>query len=40
MNNNGLATFGLNSGSNNLTPAATSLGGDPSVFTVGMRHSF
>jgi predicted porin len=40
LNNNGLATFGLNSGSNTLAPAATSLGGDPSVFTVGMRHTF
>jgi len=40
LNNNGLATFALNSSSNNLTPPATSLGGDPSVFTVGVRHSF
>jgi predicted porin len=40
LNNNGLATFGLNSGSNTLAPAATALGGDPSVFTVGMRHTF
>lgn len=40
LNNNGLATFGLNSGSNTLAPAATSLGADPSVFTVGMRHTF
>ena len=40
LNNNGLATFGLNSGSNNVTPAATELGADPSVFTVGMRHTF
>jgi predicted porin len=40
LNNNGLATFGLNSGSNNVTPAATSLGADPSVFTVGLRHTF
>jgi predicted porin len=40
MNNNGLATFGLNSGSNNVTPAATALGADPSVFTIGMRHAF
>jgi hypothetical protein len=40
MNNNGLATFGLNSGSNNVTPAATALGADPSVFTIGIRHSF
>jgi predicted porin len=40
MNNNGLATFGLNSGSNSLAPAATSLGADPSAFTVGVRHKF
>ena len=40
LNNNGLATFGLNSGSNTLAPAATSLGADPSVFTVGLRHTF
>jgi predicted porin len=40
LNNNGLAAFGLNSGSNNVTPAATSLGADPSVFTVGVRHTF
>ena len=40
LNNNGLAVFGLNSGSNNITPAATSLGADPSAFTVGMRHTF
>jgi predicted porin len=40
LNNNGLATFGLNSGSNNITPAATALGGDPSAFTVGIRHTF
>lgn len=40
LNNNGLATFGLNSGSNNITPAATALGGDPSAFTLGIRHTF
>ncbi|MCS0583724.1 porin [Massilia pinisoli] len=40
LNNNGLAAFGLNSGSNNVTPAATELGADPSVFTVGIRHAF
>jgi hypothetical protein len=32
--------FGLNSGSNNITPAATALGADPSAFTIGMRHTF
>ena len=40
MNNTGVAVFGLNSASNNVTPAATALGADPSVFTVGIRHSF
>jgi predicted porin len=40
LNNNGLAVFGLNSGSNNITPAATALGADPSAFTIGMRHTF
>lgn len=40
MNNNGLATFGLNAGSNSLNPPATALGADPSVFTVGIRHKF
>jgi predicted porin len=40
MNNNGLATFALNSSSNSLTPPATALGADPSVFAIGMRHTF
>jgi predicted porin len=40
LNNNGQAAFGLNSSSNNVTPAATALGADPSVFTVGVRHTF
>ena len=40
MDNNGLATFGLSAGSNSLNPPATSLGADPSVFTVGIRHTF
>jgi predicted porin len=38
MNNNNLASFALNSSSNSLTPAAVS--NDPSVFAIGMRHSF
>lgn len=38
--NNGLAVFGLNSSSNNVTPPATALGADPSALTVGLRHSF
>ncbi len=40
MRNNGLATFGLNSSSTNVTPVATALGADPTAFTVGMRHTF
>jgi predicted porin len=40
MNNNDLATFALNSSSNSLTPPATSLGADPSVFAIGLRHTF
>jgi predicted porin len=40
MNNNGLATFALNSSSNSVTPPATALGADPSVFAIGIRHTF
>jgi predicted porin len=40
MNNNNLGLFALNSASNNLTPPAVSVGGDPSAFTVGVRHAF
>jgi predicted porin len=40
LRNNGLAAFGLNASSTNVTPPATALGADPSAFTVGMRHSF
>jgi predicted porin len=40
LNNNGLATFALNSASNNVTPASTALGADPSVFALGVRHTF
>jgi len=40
LRNNGRGTFGINSSSNNVTPPATALGADPSVFTVGVRHSF
>jgi predicted porin len=40
MDNNGLGNFGLSAGSNSLNPPATSLGADPSVFTVGLRHKF
>jgi predicted porin len=40
LDNNNQGVFGLNSSSNNVTPAATALGADPSVFTVGIRHTF
>ena len=40
MNNNNLATFALNSSSNTLTPPATALSADPSVFAIGLRHTF
>lgn len=40
LRNNATGTFGLNSSSTNVTPAATALGSDPSVFAIGMRHSF
>ncbi len=40
MSNNGRAVFGLNSSSTNVTPPATALGADPSVFNVGLRHTF
>jgi predicted porin len=38
MNNNNLANFALNSSSNTLSPAAVS--NDPSVFALGLRHTF
>ncbi|MEW6762235.1 MAG: porin [Pseudomonadota bacterium] len=40
LRNNGRAVFGINSSSTNVTPAATALGADPSVFSLGVRHSF
>jgi predicted porin len=40
LRNNGRGVFGINSSSTNVTPPATALGADPSVFTVGVRHSF
>ena len=40
MNNNNLATFALNSSSNTLAPPATALSADPSVFAIGLRHTF
>jgi predicted porin len=47
MNNNNLASFALNSSSNSVgpqntsvTPAVTLVGADPSVFAIGLRHTF
>jgi predicted porin len=40
VSNNSRGVFGVNASSNNVTPPATALGADPSVFTVGLRHSF
>jgi predicted porin len=40
LRNNGLAAFGLNASSTNVTPPTTALGADPSVFNVGIRHTF
>jgi predicted porin len=40
MRNNGRAAFGLNSAGGSIAPPATALGADPSVFNVGVRHSF
>lgn len=40
LRNNARGNFGINSSSTNVTPPATALGADPSVFTVGVRHSF
>lgn len=40
LRNNGRAVFGINASSNNVTPPASAPGADPSVFTVGLRHTF
>ena len=40
LRNNASGTFGLNSSSTNVTPPATALGADPSVFAIGLRHKF
>jgi predicted porin len=47
MDNNRLGTFTLNSSGNTLTPQNTAgsvntpvVGGDPSAFTIGIRHTF
>ncbi|MFC0252784.1 porin [Massilia consociata] len=40
LRNNGRGVFGISSSSTAVTPPATALGADPSVFTLGVRHSF
>ncbi|MFC4930688.1 porin [Massilia sp. GCM10023247] len=40
VNNNGLGAFGLTSAGGSFNPPATAFGADPSVFNVGVRHSF
>ncbi|WP_020653458.1 porin [Massilia niastensis] len=40
LRNNGQAVFAINSSSTSVAPPATALGADPSVFSVGVRHSF
>jgi predicted porin len=40
LDNNGSGVFGLSSSSVTIAPAATALGKDPDVFSLGLRHSF
>ncbi|MEN3276541.1 MAG: hypothetical protein V7631_2331 [Massilia sp.] len=40
VNNNGTGNFGLASAGGTFAPPATAFGADPSVFNVGVRHSF
>lgn len=40
VRNNATGAFGVTSASNTVVPPTTARGSDPSVFTVGMRHSF
>ncbi|MFC5550604.1 porin [Massilia aerilata] len=40
LDNNGSGVFGLSSSSVTIAPAATLLGKDPDVFSLGLRHSF
>jgi predicted porin len=40
LDNNSSAAFGLTSSSVTIAPAATALGKDPDVFSLGLRHSF
>ncbi len=40
LDNNNTGVFGITSSSVSVTPAATRLGADPDVFSLGLRHSF
>lgn len=40
LDNNNLGVFGLTSSSVTITPPATSLGADPDVLSIGIRHTF
>jgi predicted porin len=40
VRNNGRAAFGMASAGGSFAPPVTALGADPSVFNVGVRHSF
>jgi predicted porin len=40
LRNNGNAVFAINSASTSVAPSATAFGADPSVLTLGLRHSF
>lgn len=40
VRNNSMGVFGLSSAGGTFAPPATALGADPSVFNVGVRHSF
>jgi predicted porin len=40
LDNNNSAVFGLSSSSVTIAPAATALGKDPDVFSLGLRHTF
>jgi predicted porin len=40
LNNNSSGVFGLSSSSVTIAPAATALGKDPDVFSLGLRHAF
>ncbi|MBQ5942324.1 MULTISPECIES: porin [unclassified Massilia] len=40
LRNNGRGVFGINSSSTSVAPPSTALGADPSVFSLGLRHTF